>query len=62
MLDRLKLAVHSVMVMCGCMQKVKMLVGIAEDVSLEVMTQPESPSKFQINHVAVGMKKPSDPS
>lgn len=36
--------------------------GIAEEVSLEAMTEPESPSKIQINHLAVGMTKPSDPS
>lgn len=39
-----------------------MLVGIAEEVPLEVMTQTESPSKFQINRLAVGMTKPTDPS
>lgn len=62
MLDRLRLEVHSVMVICDCMLKVEMLVGIAEEVPLEVMTQPESPSKFQINHLAVGMTKPTDSS
>lgn len=62
MLDKLKQKAHSVMVICGCMLKVEMLVGIAEEVPLEVMTQPESLSKFQINYLAVGVTKPTDPS
>lgn len=55
--------VHNGMVMCSCMWKVEMFyAGIAAEVSLEAMTVPESPSKIQINHFAVGMTKPSDPS
>lgn len=55
--------VHNGMVMCGCMWKVEILyTGIAAEVSLEAMTEPESPSKIQINHLAVGMTKPSDSS
>lgn len=50
------------MVICDCMLKLEMLIGIAEEVPLEVMTQPESPSKFQNNHLAVGMTKPIDSS
>lgn len=55
--------VHNGMVMCSCMWKVEMFyAGIAAEVSLEAMTVPESPSKIQINHFAVGMTNPSDPS
>lgn len=51
------------MVMYDCVWKVEMLyTGIAAEVPPEAMTKTESPSKFQINHLAVGMTKLSNPS